>query len=158
MQALGDRLVAVVHGTLKHTSFILQENIAEGTPIDTGRARGSWRLNEDKPDKSHLPLLRDNVNPISGAIIERAAPGAKELSPSEALQSSIAQKAKIGEKPRVIFISNTVPYIEKLEDGSSKQSPPGQMVSAKITPARVQQLVSSVAARLSAGPNAIEPF
>src|SRR5689334_13500425 len=99
MRNAGDWLVRVVHATLKETAFIIHKNIVLGTPVDTGRARSSWNLSENSPDRSQTPPLANNVNPISGAVIERATPGASPLTPLQASVAALSSQQQIGPRP-----------------------------------------------------------
>ena len=67
-----------------------------GTPVDTGRARSNWLTSLGKP--------RTGTVEVGGAPNPR---------------STIAQR-----KPgQVIFITNNLPYIQRLNEGSSSQAP-----------------------------------
>jgi hypothetical protein len=90
------------------------------TPVDTGLARGNWQVTEDIPATS----------PIQHT----------DKSGYETLSSG---KAKINlSKPikKVLWISNNVPYIVRLEDGWSKQAPLGML---ELTLAEVRAKVDS---------------
>jgi len=85
------------------------------TPVDTGRARASWVIGINRPlDSPNFPEDR-------------------EMSAAEAQTIANRQLATLGRlKPyETVFISNSLPYIETLEDGSSKQAPSG-MVAVTI--------------------------
>lgn len=81
------------------------------TPVDTGRARANWNTTTGSPDQS----VSDSTSPKSGAGVIAAADFAG------------------GD---VVFIANGVPYMEFLEDGSSKQAPNGMiaLTMAEMTP------------------------
>jgi hypothetical protein len=74
------------------------------TPVDTGRARGSWAVG--------LNVI--NVKQSEDAFGSyTVADGIAEIN-----------KYKVDD---VIYISNNLPYINKLENGSSKQAPQGMV-------------------------------
>lgn len=73
--------------------------IQSKTPVETGRARASWRLAAGQADESVAP----------------AGSGAYGLSPVPVLNQS-----KPGEN---LIISNNLPYIRALEFGSASQDP-----------------------------------
>lgn len=83
------------------------------TPVDTGRARGNWFTTIGSP---------------SGAVSERLGAGA---STGEAQR--VVKGAEIGE---TIWLANNLPYINRLENGWSKQAPPGAMVALNVARAR----------------------
>ena len=77
------------------------------TPVDTGRARGNWQVTIDKPAVGVLvPAIADPVG--QGGLM------LADLPPFT-----------------TVWITNNVPYIKYLEDGSSKQAPQG-MVSVTL--------------------------
>ena len=79
-------------------------NLIIATPVDTGRARGNWRVGIGRPitsptgnlDRSGSATINQNTFNIQG-------------SPDDA----------------DIFISNNLPYIQRLNDGYSAQAPAG---------------------------------
>lgn len=91
---------------LKNTDRVRRAAIVEilngvvlNTPVDTGRARGNWQTTVNAP--------------ASGDIAGVRSPGAVE---AEA-------RANMGELKDTVFITNNLPYIGKLNEGSSKQAP-----------------------------------
>lgn len=79
-----------------------------GTPVDTGRARGNWQIGIATLPTAVLATEDKQGN----AAISRE--GAKIL--SEALRANPFQ---------VVYVTNNLPYIDRLEDGWSKQAPDG---------------------------------
>lgn len=74
------------------------------TPVDTGQARGNWRLKANAPDTGVYlgPAYYDK----SG--IATAAQGIQSIYRSNA---------------SVFYLTNNVPYIQRLNEGYSKQAP-----------------------------------
>lgn len=100
-------------GAFRGVAFELQEKIVERTPIDTGRAKASWRLNPNVADASVEPdLYGDKENPFFA---------------SQALVVAKGQQQKIPFGTKRIVISNNLHYIEKLENGGSRQAPVGMV-------------------------------
>lgn len=93
-------------------------NLIEQTPIDTGWARANWvpSIGQDR-----IVSLQNIVNPSPTDVA-----GAK-ASQSEGI-ASVATGFKLADK--AVFISNNVPYIVRLNEGSSKQAPAGFVTSA----------------------------
>ncbi len=82
------------------------------TPVDTGRCRGNWQVNLTTPGEGFDPEQFDKS-------------GSGSLSNGMAVITSV-------KKPfQIIWISNNVPYVIYLEDGTSKQAPRG-MVSLTV--------------------------
>lgn len=75
----------------------------EGTPVDRAVARGSWHY---------------GVNEIKTDVPARPPKGSKVKKPS----ARALPKTKVGD---VVNISNSAPYIQRLNEGHSGQSPPG---------------------------------
>lgn len=96
---------------VKQVAFDLFGRIIKRTPVDTGRARGSWTMASNKADRRVLPP---------------AAPG-----------GGVYPEPSIGfiEPSSTIVISNNLPYIMTLENGHSQQSPAG-MVAVSIAEVR----------------------
>lgn len=127
---------------LKGAAFQVHTNIVERTPIDTGRAKASWNLAENAAGEDVAPVLRTEFNPIGGAIIRLAEKGAHPLTAQQALAAAQTQQQNIGDTAQVIVISNNLPYIENLENGSSQQAPAG-MVTVSTTQGEVQAILDA---------------
>ena len=85
--------------------------VVPATPVDTGRARGNWQAG----------LSRRPVGEIVGVYGGRGG-----LNLGARGDSSIEQIRRVARaaKPRQrIYITNNVPYIERLNDGYSNQAP-----------------------------------
>lgn len=78
--------------------------VVKRTPVDTGRARGNWQLAIGRPGGQTFDVTSE-----SGAMA-RARSAIAELPPFS-----------------VVYLSNHLPYIERLENGYSKQSPAGMV-------------------------------
>lgn len=92
---------------LRKIAIDLDTRVVLDTPVDTGRARGNWypSLNAPSSDRD------DDIEDKSG---------------SRALAEIVdnATRAVIGD---VIWLTNNLPYILPLENGSSKQAPDGMV-------------------------------
>lgn len=89
------------------------------TPVDEGRARGNWQASIGKPKTGEIDREGE-----SGAMSEAA---------------SIAQTVQIGQ---VFYLSNNLPYIQPLEEGSSTQAPAGMLA---VTVANFEKTVARLA-------------
>ncbi|UFK26766.1 hypothetical protein [Roseobacter phage RDJL6] len=93
----------------------ITSNLIEDTPIDTGWARANW-----------VPAI--------GA--SRASPAASQPTGSQVqIQQALQQSGMVGLlsyklASGTVFISNNVPYIGRLNDGSSTQAPSGFVQAA----------------------------
>lgn len=89
----------------------LDANLRESTPIDTGWARANWVPAIGTP---HLENL-EGIDP-------------KSVDVSAAQQKAANGKARVLGYKLVkgkVFVTNNVPYISRLNAGSSKQAPAG---------------------------------
>jgi hypothetical protein len=90
--------------------------VVNKTPVDTGRARGNWQTTLGDPATGTL----DTTDPGGNQTIAR---GSNTVTTSDPFS--------------VIWLSNNLPYIERLENGYSQQAPNG-MVSTTVTEIQVQ--------------------
>jgi len=77
-------------------------SVTLATPVDTGRARGNWTVSIGAPDSS----ASETKDRSGGATIAKGSTVASRALPNE-----------------TIFITNNLPYIVSLNDGSSRQAP-----------------------------------
>ena len=85
-------------------------NIIIGTPVDTGRARSNWVL---------------GINALPADSNTQSDPGSYGVPGGKAANNITTANAKLKaseSRLRSVFITNSVPYIEALEEGSSKQN------------------------------------
>lgn len=103
-------------------------NLIEDTPVDTGHARANWLPSIGAP-MTEIVGSSDSVD--SGtqatAIAEIAAYG-ESLRGVRSFFSFAS--ALLGGTEAEIYISNNVPYINRLNQGHSPQAPPGFIESA----------------------------
>ena len=94
------------------------------TPVDTGRARGNWFPSIGSPNQS----VDTHVDPTGSGSTGRAG--------------ATVQSAKLGD---VIYLTNNLPYIRRLEYGYSRQAPSGMV---RLTVAEFKQIVDGAASGL----------
>lgn len=83
------------------------------TPVDTGRARGNWECTVGRPGTK-----------VDQSAADRAGSGALSAA------SGVVSKTPAGS---IVYLSNNLPYIRRLEYGYSKQAPVGMVrVSAEF--------------------------
>lgn len=90
------------------------------TPVDTGRARGNWQTDINKDNDSEL-----SFDDKGGLMVYRKAQQA-------------SSKLKTGDQ---FYLFNNLPYVSRLEQGSSLQAPSGMV---KVTVANYKNIVSEV--------------
>jgi len=89
------------------------QTLASATPVDTGHARSGWTPNVGSPVVDRLDRPKDDTTAKGAASSRLAANRAK----AEAIA-----KTYLLRQGRV-FISNNVPYVVFLDQGSSAQAP-----------------------------------
>jgi len=101
----------LVSKTIRAITLEALRRIVLRTPVDTGRARGNWQV--DINDASDLILLQK---------FDKAG--------TQTILDGLSQIANLKNNPFVkVFITNNLPYIVRLEDGHSKQAPPGTILA-----------------------------
>lgn len=95
--------------TRKYTISV-NNNLVLSTPRDTGRAKGDWQVNFDTASGGNTGILdptgQQTINRNTGEIVSFSG------------------------EYKDIYIENNLPYIKKLNDGSSTQAPAGFVESA----------------------------
>ncbi len=107
------------HGTITRVATLeLFSGVIKATPVDTGRARGNWQTAVGSPAQAET----DRVDKSGGEAI-----------------AEVETKTPEG-AGQVTYLSNNLPYIDALENGSSTQAPEG-MVRKNMD--RVQRMVET---------------
>ena len=103
---------------MRKTVITVASAVALRTPVDTGRARANWRTNVGGPLTSQVSGFPKGKKGSTGA--------------QAAGQAASDAAAKMGSyrNGSPVFISNNLPYIGRLNAGSSKQAPAGFVESA----------------------------
>lgn len=96
----------------------LFSGVIKATPVDTGRARGNWQTAPGSPAAGETERLDKSGGEAIAEVEAKTPQGAGQ----------------------VTYLSNNLPYIMKLEEGSSKQAPEG-MVRKNMD--RVQRMVDA---------------
>lgn len=102
---------------VRKAALAVDAAVVTATPVDTGRARSNWIATVDKPNH-----------------------GTVETYGGGAAQSAIAQAGSVIAVRRfgqVIWISNNLAYIDKLNKGHSKQAPAGFFERAALVGRRI---------------------
>ena len=96
----------------------LFSGVIKATPVDTGRARGNWQTAPGSPAAGETERLDKSGGEAIAEVEAKTPEGAGQ----------------------VTYLSNNLPYIMELEEGSSKQAPEG-MVKRNMD--RVQKMVDA---------------
>lgn len=96
---------------LQSVSLEVFKRVIEKTPVDTGRARGNWQAGLNVAVQGQLEAVDKNGQPTN-AKANKVVSGAKATD--------------------TITLANNLPYIQRLEDGSSTQAPNGMVKTTVI--------------------------
>lgn len=120
IEKIAKKLNQSIESTVRATALELFGSIIVGTPVLTGRAKGNWQTSINEPITSIVDRTGETE---SIAELEDVAGG------------SIAGK--------ILWLSNNLPYIRRLEfDGHSSQAPAGMV---RINVSRIESIVSNAA-------------
>lgn len=103
-------------------------NLVEATPVDTGWARANWVAQIGRPFVEDLSAVTPDGQAAASAG-QRQAASLGNVASSYRLQRG------------AVFVSNNVPYIMFLNEGSSQQAPSG-FVQRAIAKAVTQDILS----------------
>ena len=90
----------------RRVAFEVGNGVVLKTPVDTGRARANW-----------IPCVGSIPKGIV-ALTDKTGGGARS-----AMQSAVKEFGS----GKIIYFANNLPYIQRLEDGWSKQAPAGMV-------------------------------
>ena len=102
------------------------------TPVDTGRARGNWMCTIAVPAEA----IAQGEDWFKGQTI-----GDFDKSGRETIQAAADEVMAWNPREVAVFLTNNLPYIERLENGWSKQAPAGMVA---ITIAEFDGIASGV--------------
>jgi len=109
---------------VRRDAVLASQSIVSMSPVDTGRFRANWNYSVGAPDESTSLW----VDPTGGLTIRKI----------------IAQSrgAKAG---YVYYLTNALPYAQRLENGWSKQAPQGMVrLTAMDLPRRLEAYAASL--------------
>lgn len=104
MGALATRVARNADKVVRKAALVADQAVVMQTPVDTGRARANWIANLNAPNAS----TTEGTDKGGGKAIQQAA-------------GVVA--AYDGDRDTAIHITNNLPYIMRLNEGSSYQAP-----------------------------------
>lgn len=108
-----------INDVVRKIGLEVYSSVVMRSPVDTGRFRGNWNLSLAGFDPSVSELTdKEGAASIANATVSIAAYNGGS-----------------------IYISNNLPYAQRLEDGWSKQAPVGML---RITAVEFQDMVNKV--------------
>jgi hypothetical protein len=110
MQKMAKKVGGSFDDTVRSSIMQVFSLAIEGTPVDTGRAKGNWQCTLDSPAEGVL----DVEDKAGNATIQK--------------MKAVAQNAP----GKVCFLTNNLPYIRRLEYGHSKLQAPNGWVRLTV--------------------------
>ena len=118
MREIGERVESNADKTVKQTALAIDQAVVLASPLDTGRFRSNWRVGLGARVEGEI----DAYSPGSGGSTTAA-------NTQGALVHAQGQVA-LRTPGQDIWISNTLPYGPRLNDGYSRQAPAGFVETA----------------------------
>lgn len=114
------QLERAVTSVVRRLAVNTTANLIETTPVDTGWARSNWIPSVGVSfDGNMFETSRDFRRALTGGAISLQ-------------QRGTAQVSRYALNQGLVYISNNVPYIRRLNEGSSSQAPAGFVQGAII--------------------------
>jgi hypothetical protein len=109
MRARGQRIEQTVNLIVRQTAIAAVREVVLATPVDTGRARSNWLVTLGGPSD-------DQVGDETWVSFP---------SPQQTIDQANVEVAARQPNGQDVYITNNVPYISRLNEGSSAQAPAG---------------------------------
>lgn len=109
-----DELDLSVPRAIREVAIAVLQPLISSTPVDTGRARSNWVVSIDQPARSVLEPYVDGAEGSTEGANTRAA-----------LEAGLEVIAGFSTSEGEIWITNNLPYIQRLNEGWSAQAPAG---------------------------------
>ena len=113
IENLSDRTIRKLNKIVKVAAMELFKSVIMMTPVDTGRARGNWQCTM--------------TSPADGVIDSEQS---EEATIAKMVETTLKSSIRKG-----IFLTNNLPYIQKLEYGGYGQGPKTEGGYSKQAPA-----------------------
>lgn len=113
MGELGKRIDRNVPKLMRKVALSVDQAVVVATPVDTGRARSNWRV---------------GVNAVPGGEVDTYGPGGAAT--AGAISQARSAVSRVDNSRDIIYLSNNLPYIGRLNDGYSAQAPAGFVQTA----------------------------
>lgn len=104
-----DALTTFTEDLVRRLATNVTAELQRTTPVDTGWARANWIPQLGVPFTGNTEEIDPTPADVAGAAAQQAA----------GLAAVVGYRLELG----AVFISNNVPYILTLNDGSSRQAP-----------------------------------
>lgn len=112
IEKLAEKAKLDIELVARRAAFQVFNNVLNLSPVDTGRFRANWNVSQGEPDRTTSEATQD---------------GRGEAEVKKALTFQVGG---------TIYMTNSLPYAKRLEDGWSKQAPTGMVRKTVVQYAR----------------------
>lgn len=106
---------------VKRAGQVALRSLVLGSPVDKGVARSNWRVSTGNPTRAIIGAYSPGRKL---GIAERAnARAAISIGNAKIRQLKVGAKRGTGQAGSALFITNSIPYLDKLRAGRSSQQP-----------------------------------
>lgn len=146
LDTFGKQQPKILSALMRRGAFLMLRDLVQGSPVDTGRFRGSWFVGIGQADRS---VISDKMIGAGGGARETDKQRNKRQRKNARLTGVesmsrlglLTPETVTGKEP--IILSNNLPYGQALADGSSTQAPKG-WIRAAVTRAALELNVVKV--------------
>lgn len=114
MRRLGRRVEKNSPKVARFVALAVDQAVVTATPVDTGRARSNWFASVGAPRSG-----------VSEAYVPGSGGSTGAANTAEAITQATAATRGLTREGQSIYITNNLPYIGRLNQGSSAQAPAG---------------------------------
>ena len=119
IKAIAQQVEDNSHTMMRKTVITVVSAISLRTPVDEGRARANWQT---------------TIGHAAGGLVDAFPKGTRGSSgtaaAAQAINQAVAEMGRYKRGGQDVYVSNNLPYIERLNKGSSKQAPAGFVEAA----------------------------
>lgn len=127
MDKLSQRLPIFAKKTTEDVALTIVNDVTQVTPVDVGEALSNWIISLDAPSVETIPAFapspKGRVKDGKWQHAVDPVVTAQNNLPSVLSAATAVLAGRVPGQP--IYISNNLPYIQKLNEGSSEQAPAG---------------------------------
>lgn len=120
MYAKADKVASVGNEAKKHVANAIVKYLVNITPVDTSQALSNWQARDGSPVLSAIGAYSPGFM------------GSTQSASAQAAMEAAAQVIALAKPGETIYLSNVLPYIKPLDQGSSSQHPGGFVHASTI--------------------------
>ena len=117
----GSRIENNSAALVKRVAKTALKSLVNGTPVDKGVARSNWRVSLGNPTSAVIPAYSPGRKLGIGERTNARAAIAEGFAKINQLR--VGAKFGTGQAGQAVFITNSIPYLDRLRDGYSSQQP-----------------------------------